>query len=502
MRKSIGKLAAGIGAVVLLGASGMVVSRPASPAPAAVAPKPKGPNILFILIDDMGYGDLSVTGNTLVATPNIDRLAREGIIMTQYYDAAPICSASRAGAFTGQFPVRNRFVNFIDNRAHNAQTGQADWLDPKVPTIARTLHDSGYATGQFGKWHMGGGRDVGDAPLPTDYGFDESYTQFEGLGPRVIPQEIKGEYVQATLKLGHGQVDQLPRGEITSRFIDKALDFMERHKAQPWYIQLWPDDMHEPWIPTPEQEAAVKGKGRSPAEEKFFGVLVAMDAQIGRMIETLRRTGQLDNTLIVFTSDNGPTGHAGPHNGYGPGSAGIYRGRKGSLYEGGSRQALIVRWPGHVAPGQHDATTIGNGVDLLPTFAAIAGAKPPAKTDGINLLPAWQGHPITKRPDLFWTFGAYGPYKATPRPALARDRSPSFSIRSGDWKLLAEGDGSHAELYNIAQDPSETTNIAASHQDLVKSLTMRLIAWRKSLPLTPSYDKPVVVAEPKPFLDG
>lgn len=157
----------------------------------------------------MGYGDLSLTGNTQVWTPNIDRLAREGLVMTQFYDAAPICSASHAGFITGQFPARNRFVTYIDSRKRNAMMGQANWLDPALQTLPRALKDAGYTTGHFGKWHLGGGWDVGDAPLPTAYGFDESYT------PRA------GAYRLAPALAG------------TSRYVDKTLAFVAKNKGRP-----------------------------------------------------------------------------------------------------------------------------------------------------------------------------------------------------------------------------------------------------------------------------
>ena len=152
-------------------------------APTAAAGKP---NILFVLVDDMGFGDLSVMGNRKVQTPNLDRLAREGVLMTQFYDAAPICSASRAGLLTGRFPAEVGFINYVSDRAYNKAIGQADWLDPKLPNIACLLKGAGYETAHIGKWHLGGGRDIADAPWPTAYGFDHSFTTFEGLGPRVL----------------------------------------------------------------------------------------------------------------------------------------------------------------------------------------------------------------------------------------------------------------------------------------------------------------------------
>ncbi len=152
----------------------------------AAAPPPR-PNFIFVLIDDMGYADLSCYGQKQIETPHLDRLAREGIRFTQFYAGAPICSPSRTAFTTGQYPARWRITSYLASRAENERRGMAQWLDPKAPTLARALQQAGYATGHFGKWHMGGQRDVGDAPLITDYGFDESLTQFEGLGDRILP---------------------------------------------------------------------------------------------------------------------------------------------------------------------------------------------------------------------------------------------------------------------------------------------------------------------------
>lgn len=427
----------------------------------------KQPNILFILIDDMGYADLSLTGNTLVATPNIDALACDGMVMTQFYDAAPICSPSRAGFMTGRFPARDRFVTYIDDRKRNRAFGQADWLDPSLPVLPRLMRQAGYATGHFGKWHLGGGRDIGDAPLPSAYGFDESYTQWEGLGPRVLPTDLTNKLGQRSAELGQGPVEWLPRAEITRRFVDKTLDFVRRSKDRPWFAQLWLTDMHTPWVPSAGQLAVTRGKGATPREDQFLAVLVAMDAEIGRLVDGLRQAGELDDTLIVFTSDNGPTIGAGT-----PGSAAPYRGRKASLYEGGVRQPLIVRWPGHIAGGRRDAQSVAQAVDLLPTLAAITGAPKPAGIDGIDISAAWRGRPLASRPDI---------YSHIARPG-GEAFGPLYSIRSGPWKLLMNADGGGTELYHIENDPQERHDRKAEATATADALAAKLSKWIASLP--------------------
>jgi arylsulfatase A-like enzyme len=455
-------------AVACLGAGCAPFSHTAAPAPGAPERHTKQPNILFVLVDDMGFADLSVTGNRRVATPNIDSLASDGLMMTQFYDAAPICSPSRAGFMTGQFPARNRFVTYIAHRQRNKRFGQANWLDPKLDTLPRALKQVGYATGHFGKWHLGGGRDIGDAPLPTVYGFDDSYTQFEGLGPRMLSSDLGGNLAQQSAALGNGPIDWLPRAKGTARFVDRTLSFVRQKKDRPWFAQLWLDDVHTPWVPDAAQLAAVKGKGRRAEEDRFHAVLVAMDAEIGRLIEGLRTEGELDDTIIVFTSDNGPTVGADT-----PGSAAPYRGRKASLYEGGIRQPLFVRWPGHVPAGARDGTTVAQAVDLFPTLARIAGAAAPEGGDGIDIGAAWRGTPVTSRPDLF---------NHIARPRNESDFGPLYSIRSGPWKLLANADGSGAELYNIEADPQEKTDRLPGEPAVTARLKAKLSRWIASLP--------------------
>jgi arylsulfatase A-like enzyme len=466
----------------LLACCSLILASCAIPDWQAGAQRPK--NILFILVDDLGYADFSVTGNRKVKTPNIDRLAQQGLLMTQFTVAAPICSASRAALMAGRFSAELRIVSFISNRKHNEQMGQANWLDPALPTLPRALHDAGYATAHIGKWHLGGGRDVGEAPLPTEYGFDESYTQFEGLGPRALMKEDTAKLASQSAALGRGPVEWLPKSSLTERYVSKALDFIERSADRPWFVQLWLDDVHDPWHPDGTQLESVRGMGDDADEENLFAVLVAMDAQIGRLLDTLRASGELNDTLIVLTGDNGPSGSpqyykdgATP-----PGDASLFRGRKGSLYEAGLREPLIVHWPRGIAAGKKDTTTIANGVDLFPTLAQLAGAKAPATLDGVSLAAAWTAQPIESRPDVLYAYGGFGVPGKSPRPYLDRDVSPPFAIRAGDWKLLARGDGTAAELYNLATDPSESHSVAPDNPTIAASLTERLVRWRKTLP--------------------
>ncbi|MEM9110064.1 MAG: sulfatase-like hydrolase/transferase, partial [Planctomycetota bacterium] len=217
------------------------------------------PNIVLIFVDDMGYADLSSFGNRDAKTPNIDRLAKEGIAFEQFYVNSPICSPSRVAISTGQYPNRWGITSFLARRELNNKRGVAHWLDPKAPMLARSLQQAGYATGHFGKWHMGGQRDIDNAPPITDYGFDTSLTNFEGMGPKLLPL-TKSLNKDGTVKDGRiwedaerlgGPVTWMQRSKITTGFADAALAFIDEAKenGKPFYINLWPDDVHSPFFP-------------------------------------------------------------------------------------------------------------------------------------------------------------------------------------------------------------------------------------------------------------
>lgn len=468
----------------LAGATAQTVAPP----PQRVTPvAARQPNILFILIDDMGFADLSITGNRKVATPNLDRLANDGLLLTRFYDAAPICSPSRAGFFTGRFPAELNFVTFINDRASNAQFGQADWLDPKLPNLASTLKRAGYATAHYGKWHMGGGRDIGDAPWPTAYGFDESFTTFEGLGPRVLVSDEERKLSDQSAALGQGPFFYDRKSNLSQLYAARTLEFASKHRDQPWFVQLWLNDVHDPWAPDEAQLNEVKGKGADAEDDKYQASIVKMDRTLGNLFDRLKDAGQFENTLIVVTSDNGPTarqlyyraGHVSP------GSAGALRGRKGSLYEGGIRQPLILSWPKGITP-RRDDVTVAQAVDLLPTLANVAGAAGSAATDGMDLTPVLRGRAMRERPALYWSFGLPTAARQPGGPFPERDRAPRLAVREGKWKLLTEADGSATELYDVVADPNETTDVTAAQPKVRDRLKAKLLDWSRKLPRPPA----------------
>jgi arylsulfatase A-like enzyme len=440
------------------------------------------PNIILILADDLGYGDLSVYGCE-IQTPNLDRLASQGVRFTQGYVASPVCSPSRVGITTGQYPSRHLINSYLDSRAKNREHGMRDFLDPKAPAIARALQQAGYATGHFGKWHMGGGRDVGDAPHPFAYGFDESFTSFEGLGDRVLWND---KLSQMSETLGQGKIIHGTKAETSRMFVDRSIDFVKRHRDRPFYLQLWPNDVHDPFDPKPELMGKYSRFSGNKYLQQFYAVLDEMDRQIGRLVDAVDKEGLANDTMIVFIGDNGPT--AWPY--YyregvePPGSTGGHRGRKWSLYEGGIREPLIVRQPGRIPAGKVDKESVICTVDFFPTFCKMAGVTPPpVPFDGEDVSQAFLGRPRTKRGDLYWEYGRDENYQY---PGKKSDRSPNCAIRSGNWKALVNSDGSNRELYDLARDARESENLAGKEPKRAKELTERLLAWRRNLPVLPA----------------
>jgi len=454
------------------------------------------PNIIFLFIDDMGYGDLSCTGNKDVPTKNIDRLAAEGIRFTQFYVNSPICSPSRVACTTGQFPARHLINSYLNSRAKNRARGMANFLDPKAPAIARAFKGAGYATAHFGKWHMGGGRDVDDAPLPKAYGFDESLTSFEGLGDRILPG---GGLSDQSAKLGRGKVEWVEKHEQTGIYVDRSIDFIRRNQEKNFYLHLWLNDVHDGHKPREDYLKKYEAFSDRPFLQQFYSVLHQMDDEIGRLIDEVDELGLAEKTMFVVTSDNGPTAWPRYYNqGYeAPGSTGGMRGRKWSLYEGGVRMPLIVRWKGKVPAGIVDETTVSSAVDFFPTFCKIAGVTAPdADFDGEDMSAAYLGKPTTRSKALFWEYGRDKSYLKSAHPL---DQSPNLAVRDGDWKLLINDDGTRMELYDLSGSDREYHNVAGQHPDVAKRLSERLLAWRKALPKLPGAEKVEVAGAWKTF---
>lgn len=434
------------------------------------------PNIIVILTDDMGFSDIAAFGGKFVPTPHVDRLAKEGTKYTQYYSAAPICSPSRTSMLTGMFPAEWNFTTFLNDRRANGRAEQANYLNVNAPSIAKVLKTAGYATGHFGKWHMGGGRDIKNAPGFKKYGFDEHASTYESPDPD--PALTATDWIWS-------DEDSIKRWDRTAYFVDKTLDFLRRHKGTPCFVNLWPDDMHTPWVPEENQRQSGKFPMNPEEEEAFKLVLKEYDKQMGRLLDGLEELGIAENTLVIFTSDNGPLPS------FRGSRAGGLRGSKLSLYEGGICMPFIIRWPGHVPAGATDSVSVLNSTDLLPTLAAVASAKLPAnyKGDGEDRAKVWMGTSTPRSKDMYWEYGRNDYAFNYPK---GRDKSPNLAIRSGKWKLLVDYQQDNVELYDMAKDKYETNNVAKSHPGVVKDLKTKLVTWRTYLPeLTADRANPV-----------
>jgi arylsulfatase A-like enzyme len=407
------------------------------------------PNIIIMNIDDMGYSDPSCFGGDYVNTTNIDRLASEGLSLTQFYTACPISSPSRVGLTTGMYPTRWGINTFLQERVNNAKNEQNDFLTDRAPSMARALKNSGYATRHFGKWHMGGGRDVKNAPSILNYGFDEYVSTWESPDPD--PLITSGNWIwQPT--------DSIKRWNRTAYFVDKTLDFLALHKDRPCFVSLWPDDVHTPWV--------YEGDERSQRQSapSFAIVLAELDRQIGRFMQGLKNLGIDQDTIVIFIGDNGPAPAFDGHR------TNDLRGQKGTLYEGGIRMPFIIRWPDHIPAGMKNDRSVVCMVDLFPSLCKIAGAELPTDypLDGIDMSDVITGQSLRERATpLFWEFGKCRPKRV----------SPHIAVREGEWKLLVNADGSRTELYNMTTDFNEKQNVAADHPFLTQRLKQAAIDW-------------------------
>jgi N-acetylgalactosamine-6-sulfatase len=427
------------------------------------------PNVVFILADDLGWGDLGCYGNKDIPTPHIDKLAKQGTLFTHFYGCGSVCSPSRCALLTGQFPARHAIHSAInEDAAENRKRGVANWLDPTVPTLPAVLKQAGYATGHFGKWHLGMGS---GAPSPQAYGLDDV---------RVVLGNAQGWEKSAA--------DLAGNFHSTARFVDETIRFIKANKHKPFYVNLWTLVPHATLNPPPEQMKPFEefGPGDKAPNHKgartiYYASVADLDKQVGRLLAALDDLGLAANTIVVFSSDNGPedilvaqAGHSGV------GSAGPFRGRKRSLYEGGIRVPFIVRWPAGTAAGKVDDTSVLCGADLMPTVCQLAAAPLPKgyAPDGEDMSAAFLGKPTPRtRPITWeWRFNIVG---------HVWNVSPVLAIRDEKWKLLMNPDRGRMELYDIPADPTEQTNLAEKHPGVVARLSDALLAWQAALPKGP-----------------
>jgi len=439
-------------------------------ASALLAASPARPNFVIIFTDDQGYADLSCFGGDHVHTPRIDQMAAEGARLTNFYMAAPLCTPSRAALMTGCYPRRIDMAYGSDFAVLLA--GDSKGLNPEEVTIAEVLKEAGYATGMFGKWHLG------DQPefLPTRQGFDE----FFGLpySHDIHPQHPRQKHFRfppLPLLEGETVVEQDPDADfLTKRFTQRAVQFIEQHKDEPFFLYVPHPLPHGPLHVSPpflkDAPDAIKAKLAKEGKRVNYGTRTKLfkyaideiDWSVGQILDAIKANGLDENTLVIFTSDNGPaTGKAHP-----------LRGKKGSTFEGGPRVPAVIRWPGKIPAGRENDELM-TAMDLLPTFAGLAGTELPADRviDGKDIWPVLTGN----EPSPHDTFFYY------------RDNDLK-AVRWRKWKLHlalpqandAKGQPTSA-LYDLESDIGEKRNVIAEHPEVVARLRAAVEAFEKRL---------------------
>jgi arylsulfatase len=406
------------------------------------------PNIVVIVADDLGYGDLGCYGHPRIKTPSLDKLAGEGVRFTTFYSGAPICSPSRAALFTGRTPYRVGIRDWIqqDSGVH---------LPKSEVTIARLLKDAGYTTCLSGKWHLNS-RFNGQETTPGDFGFDHWFAT-QNNAPHIDP----GNYVRDGKRVGP------LKGADSSLVVDEGIRFIAGAGDRPFALFVTFHAPHEQ-VAAPEKYTSIYADLDDPTKRDYYGSVSLIDAEVGRLVADLDSRGLRDRTLVLFTSDNGPQELLGyPKAIHSHGSSGPLRGYKLSMYEGGYRVPAILSWPGRAKAGEECAEPAGF-TDLLPTLCAAAGAAPPTDRplDGVNVLPLLDGKKVARPQPFFWQFdnAQGGPWK--------------HALRKGPWKLLADAGREQFALYNLVDDMAEKHDLAAEKPELVKELRAELDRFR------------------------
>jgi len=412
------------------------------------------PNIIFVLVDDLGWTDLGCMGSRFYETPNIDQLASQGMRFTQAYSACTVCSPTRAAVMTGKYPARLHITDWIPGHVRpHAKLKVPDWtmyLPLKETTIARALQSAGYATASVGKWHLGG-----EPFYPDRHGFDLNI----GGTDKGSPSSYFAPYRIPTLSEG-------PSGEFLSdRLTAEALKFIEQNKDRPFFIYLSHYAVHTPLMAKPEVVEKYKKKVRPESPHRnpvYAGLVESVDDSVGRILRKLDELKLSENTIILFTSDNG---------GLLSSTSNVpLRAGKGSAYEGGVRVPLIVKWPGVTRPGSVCDTPVIS-VDYFPTMLAMAGVKedPRHVVDGESLVPLLKQTGSLQRDAIYWHYPHYHAGGATPYSA----------IRQGDFKLIEFFEDNHVELYNLKEDIGEKDDLAAKMPEKARELRAKLAVWRE-----------------------
>lgn len=433
----------------------------------SVASAADKPNVVFILADDLGWTDLGVQGSKYYKTPNIDRLAAEGMRFTNGYTCGPNCQPTRAALMSGQYGPRTGVYTVGGIERFNWQSRPLRPVDnvSKLPTEIETLAESmkrvGYATGMFGKWHLGE-----DAEHhPSAQGFDEAIVS-------------SGKHFD----FNTSPKTDYPEGIYLADFLtQKAEGFLEQHKGGPFFLYLPHFGVHSPYQAKNDIIARFKDEqGAGGHDDPTYAAMIAsVDESVGRVVAKLDELGIRENTLVIFSSDNGGVGgyeSVGLVGKNGVTNNAPLKGGKGTLYEGGVRVPYIFNWPGRIEAGTVNERPV-NSVDLYPTLLEVASAQMPRQPlDGVSYLKTLFGEELPQREPLFWHFPGYlgfanGQWRTT----------PCGSIRDGDWKLIEFLEDGHLELYNLANDIGETKNLADADPERARQLHAAMLAWRESV---------------------
>ena len=453
---------------------------------AARAARSRPPNVLFILIDDMGWRDVGFMGSRYYETPNIDHLAAQGMVFTSAYANAPNCAPTRACLMSGQYGPRHG-VYTVSTSERGPAAGRKlipipnrTTLPAETVTLAESLKRAGYTSASMGKWHLGADPELG----PVGQGFDVNVAGNTAGSPRGYFSPYRNK------NLPDG-----PKGEyLTDRLTEEALKFIEANRARPFFLYLPHYAVHTPI--QAKKALTEKYEKKEPSggqgNPKYAAMIESVDQGVGRLLAKLDELDLTKDTVVIFFSDNGGVGgyrELGISGGEITSNRPL-KGGKGMLYEGGIREPMTVRWPGNVRPGSRcDEPVIG--LDFYPTLLAIAGIEkqPGQVLDGESLVPLLTGTAALKRDAIFWHFPAYlqgsrGTWRTTPAGA----------IRQGDFKLIEFFEDSSLELYNLKDDIGEAKDLAKTMPDKTRSLHQRLLAWRKSV-------NAPVPTEPNPKFD-
>jgi arylsulfatase A-like enzyme len=440
-RRLLRSIVKGVAAGLMLGAAGPVCP--------AASPSER-PNILFIMADDLGYGDLACYGAPDVRTPNIDRLAREGVRMTDFYANGPTCSPTRYAFMTGQYQQRGGLEYALFYQEMDAG------LPPDGRTVGKYLQQSGYATALIGKWHLGYNKDR----APNRQGFDHFFGLLGG----------NHDYFRHVDKLGYPDLflNEEPVGRpgeySTDLFTDAAIDYLRERKSQPFFLYLSYNAPHFPFQGPNDADLDIRPNTAgwsAGTRERYINMVERLDEGVGKVLAELEKLGLSSNTLVVFTSDNGgdPRGRNLP-----------LRGIKGSVWEGGIRVPCIARLPGRIKPGSTSGQ-VGITMDWTSSLVSLAGVAA-RDLDGIDILPILAGERTNVHRTLFW--------RRVPEP-VRKGVGSWRAVREGPWKLVQDPDRKPA-LFNLANDISETADLADKNPDLVAHLLLALDRWEASLP--------------------